>query len=92
MADRNVEGDFQFSLPRLSVADRLISLKLERAPWIDEHMVNISNDNYMDGWMVDGWMDGCMVNISNDNYMDGRMVDGWMDGCMVEISNDNSLE
>ena len=45
MADRNVEGDFQFSLPRLSVADRLISLKLERAPWIDERMVNISNDD-----------------------------------------------
>ena len=43
------------------MADRLISLTLERAPWIDERIVNISNDDYMDG--LDGWMDVWLLTI-----------------------------
>ena len=56
-----VKEIFWFSLPRPFVADRLISLKLEQAPWIDERIVNISNDDYMDG--LDGWMDVWLLTI-----------------------------
>ena len=46
--------------------------------WMDERMVNISNDDTrMDGWIniskmtiTWNWIGERMVNISNDNYME----------------------